>query len=226
MTARLAENRTVAAESGIADPVGSLFQSSYGRGERLIHRRRSLHGRDVFGAPGEVLGFETGRRRRQSRQSDRPGARAGRVELIGATVPGSSPTMVARRTGESAMVFSVRVSGEGSRRGDPGILMSPQGELEGGAASGQGCRHLAGPGRADPGGRRLGRLPDRLVSGRVPLASREPESGRSPPEPVVVRARFERDRVRRGDPGSPRARRPASVGSGLIFDRDELFDAS
>jgi hypothetical protein len=53
----------VAAESGIADPVGALFQSSYGRGERLIHRRRNLHGRDVFGAFGQVLGFDTGRRR-------------------------------------------------------------------------------------------------------------------------------------------------------------------
>ncbi len=46
---KIGRNPTVAAESGIADPVGSLFQSGYGRGERLIHRRRSLHGRDVFG---------------------------------------------------------------------------------------------------------------------------------------------------------------------------------
>src|SRR4051795_7376280 len=100
---KIGRNPTVAPESGIADLVGSLFQSSYGRGERTIHRRRSLHGRDVFGAPGEVLGSETGRRLRQSRQSDRPGARAGRVELIGVTVPGSSPMMVARGSGESAM---------------------------------------------------------------------------------------------------------------------------
>ena len=104
MTARLAGNPTVAAESGIADPVGSLFQSSYGRGERLIHRRRSLHGRDVFGAPGEVLGFETGRRRRQSRQSDRPGARAGRVELIGADRSLSLP--IAVLTGDQAALSS------------------------------------------------------------------------------------------------------------------------
>src|SRR4051794_36101617 len=147
---KIGRNPTVATESGIADPVGSLFQSSYGRGERLIHCRRSLHGREVFGPPGEVLGFERGRRRRQSRQSDRPGARAGRVELIGATVAGSFPSMVARRTGESAMVFSVRVSGEGSRRGDPGIVMNRQGELEGDEAPVQGSPHLAGPGRADP----------------------------------------------------------------------------
>ena len=73
-------NPTVAAESGIADPVGTLFQSSYGRSERLIHRRRSLHGRDLFGGTGQVLGFETGRGRGESRQSDRPGAMAGRVE--------------------------------------------------------------------------------------------------------------------------------------------------
>src|SRR4051795_12767186 len=55
---KVGRNPTVAAESGIADPVGSLIQSSHGRGERLIHRRRSLHGRDVFGAPGQVLGSE------------------------------------------------------------------------------------------------------------------------------------------------------------------------
>ena len=40
-----------------------------------------------------------------TRQSDRPGARAGRLESIGVTVPGSSPTMAARRTAESAMVL-------------------------------------------------------------------------------------------------------------------------
>ena len=37
--------------------------------------------------PGEVLGFETGRRRRQSRQLDRSGARGGRVELISSSPP-------------------------------------------------------------------------------------------------------------------------------------------
>jgi hypothetical protein len=95
--------------------------------------------------------------------------------------------MAAHRTG-GGDGFSVSVSGEGSRRGDPGDPDEPSGELEGGAASSQGCHHLAGRSRADPGGRRLGRLPDRLVSGRVPLASRDPESGRSPLEPVVVRA--------------------------------------
>jgi hypothetical protein len=123
--------------------------------------------------------------------------------------------MAARGKGESAKVLSSAFP-VGDRAGAiPGILMSQGVSLQE-AASGQGCHDRAGPSRADPGGRRLGRLPGRPVTGRVPLASRDPERRRSPLEPVVVRAPLERGRVARRS--EPRV--------GAIFDRDELFDAS
>jgi len=96
---------------------------------------------------------------------------------------------------------------------------------QGGAASGQGYRHLAGPGRVDPGGRRLGRLPDRLVSGRVPLASREPESGsvaaRARRGPSAIGARARRATRRSWISSSPPSGGPWV---GAISDRAGLFD--
>src|SRR3954462_4193476 len=98
--------------------------------------------------------------------------------------------MVARGLGESAMDSLSAFRARDRAGAIPGILMNRQSELEGGAASRQGCRHLAGPDRADAGRRRLGRLPDGLVLRRVPLASRDPESDRSTLEPILVGGPF------------------------------------
>jgi hypothetical protein len=108
MTARLAETQLWQQNLASLIRSGLFARAAKGRGERLIHRRRDLRGPGAFGAPGQVLELEAGCRRRQPGQSDRPGARAGRVELIGVTAPGSFPTMVARGMGESAMVFCPR----------------------------------------------------------------------------------------------------------------------
>ena len=68
MTTRISRNPTVAAETGLADPGGSLFQSHDRRDERIVQRRGGLRRRDPLGAFGQVLRPETSHRRRQPGQ--------------------------------------------------------------------------------------------------------------------------------------------------------------
>ena len=82
MTAKLAETQLW--QQNLASLIRSGLFSKAATGEANgLFTVVGVYTDESVRRPGQVLGFETGRRRRQSRQSDRPGARAGRVKLIG-----------------------------------------------------------------------------------------------------------------------------------------------
>ena len=120
---KIDRNPTLAAQSGIADPIRSLLP-------KLLRARHGLF--TVVGAYtdktcGSLAKYSDWNRSPTPPISSIgwPGCKGRSSRIDRGQNPGTSPTTVARRTGGVGHGFFVRVSGEGSRRSDHGSLDEP-----------------------------------------------------------------------------------------------------